>query len=272
MAKLIDYFSLTVTLFLLTFVWSALAFQNAVGAIIFSAVFTLIAVITVRYVKSKKGKPYPYDRLALELSVRGSEYQINLLKSIIKNPKIESGDSYILLKNSILVAAYKFSTLGLADMSAIARLCEKHDKKQAYVLARGIDRRAYIVAQVINVHVTLIRLKSFYKLLEKRGALPDLKPVRRKFSLKSFFAAALSRSNLRSYLFSGAVLVLVSFITPLRIYYLVIGSISLLLALLTLTPLGNGSIFSPKLSAELTDAAQTEYIRCASNEDVNDCQ
>ena len=35
-------------------------------------------------------------------------------------------------------------------------------------------------------------------------------------------------------------LIAVAFLTPLRIYYLVFGSISLIMALLTLTPLGKG--------------------------------
>lgn len=251
MAKLLDYFSLTVTLFLLTFVWSALAFDSTAGALIFSCAFTLIAVVTVRYVKSKKGKPYPYDRLALELSIRGSAYQIKLMKSIIKNDEIKNGENYILLQNSIFVAAYKFSALGLQDLSSIVNLCEKHGRNHAFVLARGIDRRAYAVTQATNVRVSLIKIKAFYKLLEKNSALPDLKPVKRKFSVKAFFETALSRSNLRAYLFSGAVLVLVSFITPLKIYYIAMGSVSLLLAILTLTPLGNGGISSPKLADEL---------------------
>ena len=97
MAKLIDYAALTVATFIMTFVWAAYLFKGYVGALIFSSALTFAIVVTVRYVKAKTGKPYSYDRLALEFSVKGDEYVIELIKSILKNDEIESGKNYILL-------------------------------------------------------------------------------------------------------------------------------------------------------------------------------
>ena len=73
--------------------------------------------------------------------------------------------------------------------------------------------------------------------------------------------AVFSRRNFKNYVFSGAVLVFTSFFTPLKIYYIVIGTILFALALLSLTPLGNGTISSPKVFAELEHACEDEYVR-----------
>ena len=58
------------------------------------------------------------------------------------------------------------------------------------------------------------------------------------FSLRAFLTVALSRKNLKNYLFTGTLLLSVAFLTPLKGLYLAFGCLSLVLALLTLTPLG----------------------------------
>lgn len=255
MAKILDYFSLTVVLILLTFVWSTLAFKSWVGALIFSVAFTAIAVITVKYILSKRNRPYSPERLALEFSIRGNEYVINLMKGVIKYGYLDCGKNYIVLSDCVIISAFKFAMLTINDMGAICELASKFKNKRIYVCARGIDRRAYSIVQLENVKFSLVKIKTIYKFFLRHNALPDLKPIKNKFSWRALFDAILCRANFKSYAFSGAVLILVSFITPLRIYYIVFGSISLLLALLTLTPLGNGTLTSPKVISDLENAA-----------------
>ena len=255
MAKTIDYIALTIVVLLLTFVWSTLLFKNWIISIIFSIAFTAALVLTVRYLLSKRNRPYTYDRLALEFSVKGNRYVIDLLKSLLKNGVLESGSNFILLENCLIISAVKFSMLSISDMGSICALAQRYSKKRVYVIARGIDRRAYSIVQLENVNFTLVRVKTIYKFLHKHHALPDLKPVKNKFSIRALIDAIFCRSNLKSYLFSGIVLILASFLTPLKIYYIVLGSISLFFAILTLTPLGNGTMFSIRVMDELEKAA-----------------
>lgn len=261
MAKIFDYISLTIITFLLTFVWSALAFDSALPALILSCTLTLIAVVTLRYIRQKTGKPYTYDRLALEFGIRGNEYIVSLLLGVLKNPDVLSGGNFILLANSIIISNYKFSALGISDVGAACMLAKRYDRTRVFLICRTIDRRAYTVARLENVKITPIRVKTVYKLLKKHGALPDLKPAKEKFSLKGFASVALARTNFKSYAFSGVVLILVSFITPLKIYYIVFGSISLALAALTLTPLGNGAFTTPGMVAEFESAIENKPVQ-----------
>ncbi len=258
MAKIIDYISVSVITTLLTFVWSVYLFDNFVAGLVFSIGISIVVVLTIYYVTSKKQKPYTYDRLALEFSIKGSEYVVNIFKSILKNQQIESGCNYVCLENCIIIVAFKFSMLTIADMSGICSLATKHHKSKVFVIARGIDRRAYQAIQLENIKLNVIKIKPVFKFLQKHNALPNLKPIKRKFSIRMLAETILARSNLKSYLFSGAMLIGVSFLTPLKIYYIVFGSLMLLLALLTLTPLGNGNVSSPKAFDELEEAIQNE--------------
>lgn len=261
MAKAVDFVSVTILTFLLTFVWATLAFKNAIVSLVFSIVIALtISVLIVRVFKSKFN-PYTYDRLEFEFCVQGNEYVINLLKSITKNDKIDNGSNYILLNNAIIVANYKFSQLGLQDICAVCNLAIKHERQRVYLLTKGIDRRAYLVAGQKNVKISTVKTKEVFKYLKKHSALPDLKPIKTKYSFKRLIQIALSRRNFRAYAFSGVILILTSFITPLKIYYMVFGSISILLALLSLTPLGNGELTSPKAFEELERELEQEYVK-----------
>ncbi len=269
MAKTFDYISLTIVLLLLTFVWSALLFKSWIVSLIFSIAFTVAVIVTVRYLLSKRNRPYTYDRLELEFAIKGNEYVVNLLKSALKNGVTESGTNYLCLKNCLIITAVKFSMLSIGDMGAICSLAQKYKNKRVYVIAKGIDRRAYSIVQLQNVNITLVKVKTIYKFLCKHRALPDLKPIKSKFSIRAFIDAMFSRSNFKSYAFSGAILILVSFLTPLRIYYIVLGSISLVFAILTLTPLGNGTIFSVKLTDELENAISQQNVQISLDEIEN---
>lgn len=265
MAKILDYISLSVIILLVTFVWSTLAFGNWIVSLIFSIALTIAAIFTVKYVKSKKNKPYTYDRLAFEFAMRGSEYIVQIFKSIIKNDEFESGSNYILLKNSIIVFAYRFNLLSINDICSICSLANKHEKNTVFLLTKGIDRRAYQVVQMQSIKLKILKIKTVYKFLYKHNALPDLKPIKTNFSLKWLAQVIFNRVNTKSYIFSGAILIGVSFLTPLKIYYIVLGTISLMFALLTLTPLGNGLFTSPKVFEEFEYAINNRQVPTIDN-------
>ena len=261
MARTIDYISATVLILLITLVWSFFLFSNFVGALTFSICFTAIAIFTIRYVSKKKNKPYSCDRLELEFCIKGNEYIINLLKSAIKNDKIENGCNYILLENAVIIANYKFSPIGVSDMCGVCNNAKNLGRNEVFLICKSIERKAYQIADIEKIKVRPVKTKAVYKFLKKHDALPDLKETKTKFSITAFFQKVLARQNFKNYAFSGTILTLVAFITPLKIYYIVFGSISLLLAILCLTPLAGGTISSPKVFDLLEREAQDEYKR-----------
>ena len=246
---------------LVTFAWATFAFKNWIGALIFSCAFTAVAIFTVSYVQKKKAKPYSWERLELEFCLRGNEYAIKTLLCAIKNADFDNSRNYIMLEKGIIIANFKFSPLGTSDVASACNLAAKHEKNEIFLLAKGIDRKAYQIANLEKIKLNLIKTKQIFRFLAKRNALPDLKKTKTKFDFRALAETMLNRRNFKNYAFSGGILILVSFITPLKIYYIVFGTLTLLMALLTLTPLGNGSITSPKVFSQLERELEDEYKR-----------
>ena len=140
------------------------------------------------------------------------------------------------------------------------RRAEKAGAIRAVILTRAADRRAFGVARCFPVKLSVVRTRALFRFLSKRRALPALERFPTGFSPKAFVAAALSRNNLKNYMFSGIVLISVAFLTPLKIYYLVFGSLSLAMALLTLTPLAEGKDDGDGALKRLLPAPE-EYVR-----------
>lgn len=239
MAKTIDLIFLTLSVFMLTLVWTNL-YLNIGLAITLSIATALIVTFSVIYFKKQKSKPYGTDRLALELSLRGNAYLVEILKSILKNAVFESCSNWILLKNALIIANFRFTSVGLNDVANVYSLAIDKDRKQVFLLCRGIDRKAANLLETRDIKLNVVKIKGIYDFLARNSALPDLDKKKNKFSAKEICTSLLSRSNMKNYFFSGAVLISVAFFTPYKIYYLIFGSISIVLAILTLTPLGNG--------------------------------
>ena len=85
MAKITDFFSVSVLLAFLTFTWAGLLLDNIVLAVVVAVTVTAVFVTIMVKLRGREEKPYRYDRLALELSVRGPSFLVEILKIILKN-------------------------------------------------------------------------------------------------------------------------------------------------------------------------------------------
>lgn len=247
MARIVDLVSLAVITFMLTFVWTTAAFSSWGAVFAVSVAAALMVTVTAVYIRRGSGKPCSCDRLTVECALRPPSYLIGLLRAAALADGIEFGDNYILTPDAVIFAAVKLGALGLNDLKSLLTKAEELDRKRVFVITHTVDRRAYRLTEYFNVRVTPVKMRTVYRWLKKHDALPDLTRIKTKFSLAAFFEAAFRRSNLKHYLFSGLILVGVAFLTPLKIYYLIFGSISLIMALLTLTPLGKGPFADEKI-------------------------
>ncbi len=255
--KTIDLIFLTLIVFALIFVWTG-NYLDIGPTLVLSVAITALTIVTVVHFIRQKIKPYDKDRLALELSVRGSGYLVEILKSILKNAVFESGSNWILLESALIIACFRFSLVGLNDVGNFYSLAIEKERKQVFLLCRGIDRKAVYLLEAKGIKISAIKIKGIYDFLARHSALPALEKEKRRFPVKKIFPLLLSRSNTKNYLLVGIVLLTTAFLTPLKIYYFVFGSISLFLALLTLTPLGNGDLGSNGAFNALMD--ETEKV------------
>lgn len=237
MTKIFDLISIGVIIAFLSFVWVGLILEDVALSIVISLAITGGFFVVAHALRSREEKPYAYDRLALELSVRGPSFLIENLKTILKNHTFESGFNYISVKNTLFYVNFKFGNVTINDLPNIYSTAEKCGKTRVFLFARGIERKALRLLETYGIYITIVKIKPIYKLLKKHNLLPDLKK-KRTFRLQDLPAIFISKSNFKGLIFSGVVLLSTAFFTPLKIYYLIFGSIALLLAIISLSPLG----------------------------------
>ena len=131
----------------------------------------------------------------------------------------------------------EFGNVTINDLPNIYTTAQKCGKTRVFLFARGIERKALRLLETYGIYITIVKIKAIYKLLKKHNLLPDLKK-KRTFRLQDLPAIFISKSNFKGLIFSGVVLLSTAFFTPLKIYYLIFGSIALLLAIISLSPLG----------------------------------
>lgn len=265
MARTLDLIALSILLTVIGFVWGALVFQNAWLALVVAASLSLAIVFAVKFYTKSNGKENP-SWLATEFAIKGNEYVVDLLKTTLKNAKIESTPTCICLENCLILSCFKFGSVSSQDVAKVANLIESKRIKRIFVLANGVDRSAYQIANYLGVRLKLVKTRALYKYLKQHDALPVInRPKRKKFSFEMIFEIAFSRSNFKAYTLSGLVLLFTSFITPLKLYYIISGSICLLLAIFSLV-FGNGNLTSANAFRELESAVSND---CASNDDTS---
>ncbi len=256
MARKIDLLALCGVLLVLLFTFGIMLFQNVWLALTVSSALSLAIVFLVCHMSRTKTKTSP-SQFAMEITLKGNEYLINILKTTLKNDKFKSGTNYILLKNSAIFSFFKFGNVSSADVQNIRKSLDDSGISKVFIFANGIDKQAYKVATWLGLQIKLVKTSTLIRYLEKNDALPDFKRPRTKPSFQTVLATVFARGNSKAYAFSGTILVLTSFITPLKVYYIVSGTICLLLAIASLA-FGNGSVSGTNIFKELKNAARED--------------
>ena len=264
MSKTLDYLALAIILTVMTFVWGAMIFDDVILAVIVACALSATVTIFVKFFTHNKYR-YSPNLLATHFAIQGNEYVVSLIANTIPNAKVETKQNYVYLNNCLIVSLFKFGTATSQDVATLAKEATSRGITQVFVLGYGIDRKAYQVANYAGIRIKLVKAGAIYRYLAKHNALPDLKKKKSHPSLKVLFEIVFSRTNVKYYAFSGIVLVLTSFITPLKLYYLITGSVSLLLAMFSLL-FGDGSIHSVNAFKELENAAISGCVSSDNND------
>ena len=261
MARTIDLIALSVIIIIASFVLGAMLLKNVWLALIISTTISIAIVISIKFFAKQKYKVSP-AHLATHFAIKGNEYVINLVASTLPDCGFEVEKSCIFHGKTAIFACYKFGMVSPQDIVSIMPQLEERNIQTVFLLANGIDKKAYQVASFLSLRLKLVKTTTLCRYLDKHNALPNIKKPKQKLSLKIIFETVFARANFKAYAFSGAVLLITSFITPFRIYYIVSGSICLLLAICTLF-LGGGNTTSSNPFKQIENAVHRD---CASND------
>lgn len=160
--------------------------------------------------------------------------------------KAESNDNLIEIENkelkmenkTILYPFYSYSSITPQNLVEILKSVERQKATKLIVCGYKIDSATYNLAQKIKeTKIILLNSKDCYlKLIKHYNFYPaNLKNLnlQDKVKFKDLLRASLSRKNSKGYFIASLILLFSSFIVRLNIYYVIMSSFLLLLALLS---------------------------------------
>ena len=166
-----------------------------------------------------------------------------VLQALKSRYKTANTDGEYILVNHIAVYPYlKPKQLSVEQFCTIFKTAPEGIKRLVILTANGItnETQRFIAGLTLKPFIATTKPEQTYKLLKRLGHLPHIefkpKPARR--SIRVFAAQALSPPAARRYLMTALILIGSSFFMPASIYFLVVGSICVVLSILAALDVG----------------------------------
>lgn len=239
MAKTIDYIALRFAIFMLLLIWfnyliNSFFLAGLLSIILFSVICTII-----EWVKSRtKSSTYSLDKFNKHLSLMGSAYTLNLYAKTNKLDVDLIKNNTLINDKTKIISLFRYSDIGIEDIASTFRNAFENDIETIKIICKGVSRDALNLAETLPIKYEFIKGNLLYKQLKITNTLPTLitieKTKLKNFSIKNFLDIILSTANTKHYIFSGAILGIMSFIVPMKLYYILVSTFSFLTALLTL--------------------------------------
>lgn len=234
MHRYIDAFFVILGVFVLSFILCGLLTAKFAVKLTVSFIVSIAAVCILAYI-FRGGKNHKPDyRSFVTYCILSEEATIAALfekAGFIDNSAQKDG-FYFSGQNAVSLHL-KFSKPSADGIVTLYKKCLSHNISKLTVWCTTFERKGVAVAcSLPGVEIKFKTLKPLYKKLKKTGELQKehIKPSPRP-TLKSLIPVVFSIRNSYRFAFVATILYLLSFLTPLRAYYIVAGTISVALAI-----------------------------------------
>ncbi len=251
LSDIIDCILITLFVFILLFSWIKFYTKNIILSILIGIFATFLLIFIYFFVKSKKIKKTELSKkqkqlaqnCALQLSFSTQKSTINYFEKLLNNNyNITKHTNFLILKNNnqkILFAPLfnteKIKNTNLAQLYAIAK-----EKNCSILIISGIqadEEVKNLSLKIKNIKIEIWDCFTTYnKLIKDKNLLPDetVDTSISKLNIKQILKYAFDRKRMKNYLLFGLILIISSFFVYYKIYYLIFGTIMIIIALLTI--------------------------------------
>lgn len=250
LAIVIDNISISLLIGIIAYSWCqfyihSVSISALIALIVFATAILICWLITKQITKKQKLNKQAKENInaiSEKLQFLSTDKQILWLKqSIYKDMNAEIKTNFIYYDKKIIYNALLFDNLNQNDFHKIIReitlYYSKCDFDQIEILCSNFSKELSNYAKSLNISVVLtnkVNAVQKYKLCA--SSLPcEITIVHPVKNYKYFFEYALSPARTKSYLLLGVVLVLSSFFVIYKLYYLIFGTLLLILSIITLS-------------------------------------
>lgn len=234
---ILDTFFAAVCAFLLFFTSIRYYTKNAFIGLGFGvAAGVLFGVLCYLYISKKQNKKLLLSRdeknkklLSLHLSLSSDNYICELFSKLYEASEIQNGK--IFTKDCVYFPEFKMQPLNEDDVARIIKF--KNDAKKIIICC---SQSCEAAALAENFLIEIIDINGIYPALKDNGLLPEkyVYEGAKKISVFKKIKTRFSRRLCAPLFWSGAALLLLSYFTFFPIYYIISGSVMLILSAVAL--------------------------------------
>ncbi len=209
--------------------------ENTSIKIILASLFALTGLIVISFVQKLNNSKVNYKNFELYVNVNGTDYIYDKLIEVFKNMEFEKKDGYLISPlNIMIICSAKFGNISPDEILKYSKMAKNENVEKCYLIAKELPKNAAITLFNFADNLKFIPLKIVFKLLKSQKMLSDklnIKLGKLNYS-NNIFDIIFDKSNIKKFLFVAIILFAFSFIIPFKIYYIILGSINILLAII----------------------------------------
>lgn len=237
-------------IFLVVFIWVRYFVRSLVWAIVISAAVTIVIDIITRFISRKKqsaaalkkAEREEAENCFLSLSISSGRLDFFLKLAKLKHPA-EKKDGYILVSHSegekvMLVPFLSHRALSPDDIAIWVSTAQKLEAQKVVIACGSVAKESFSFAKNFDFEFTLLdQYETYQKLYKEYGLLPEITMKYKKekaLAFKDLVTYSLNRSRAKGYFISALILTISTIFVRATIYYCVVASLLVILALVSL--------------------------------------
>lgn len=242
MAKFLDVIFFTLGYFLVAYGLVIKILPKKITIIVVALTYLLLlGIIILKTLKPKTKEMHP-EETPIYLALMPRQEQTALFYGLVPSDRrISINSPYFLYEKEgkrVLVATlYRFLNLTQEDIASAYREGVNQQADEIIILTRARERKTLTLTALLPIKFTFPDKYSVHRLLKKHNTLPPKpeKPPRVKIKVDKnhLFSTIFNPKRAKLYMFSAISLALLSFITPLKNYYLIASLVPFILGIIS---------------------------------------
>lgn len=209
--------------------------ENITIKIILASLFALLGLLVISAIQKITRSKVNYKNFELYVSVQGANYIYDKLIKIFDGMNFEKRENFLISPQNIMImASIKFGIISPDEILKCSKTAHDNNAEKCYLIAKELPKNAAITLFNFADNLKFIPLKIVFKLLKSHKMLSDKLDVKiGKLNYSSnIFDIIFDMSNIKRFLFVAIILFAFSFIIPFKTYYIVLGSINIVFAII----------------------------------------
>ena len=239
MGKFADFILIQFMVFLAVFTGCALA-ELALPVCIIAGILSAIAAGMPWIAVSKRDKKegfISYSKWCFLCKADGDERLKSAAVKVLSITRAVHEKDGIIFADEYAVAAFaRFAPLSLDAAAAVFRKCKALGVDKIHILSPNKEPKALALGGKMRLTVKVLSFRKFYRIACDAGVVPSKSKSggHRLAAFKTALPLAFTRGAAVRFCLAAAVLALLSYLTPMQNYYLIVSSVALLLSFISL--------------------------------------